>query len=500
VQGELADTMGQIRSAMASLSDQDGMMRDGSAAAAAASAAASAQVAPDPQSDDPAAAAAAAAEEVWLPAHDPRCHRVKLLESQGELAAAAQLMRLVLAEMDPRAQRPKLRRYLRHLTDQIGVEQRGSAAAAQPAPEGSLPAQGGPGSAATAQPHAAAPAEPGSRSTAMSATAINDAPCPPFTSHSASIMSSRGLVRTLSARECSRKQSAEAEAELHARDSDMCEGSARLLSQAATVFSNGGALADSLVSAGFDECVDDRGGDSTPRRRGVHGFWVDPATGTTVEMDPARLAGGLQVSLPVQPGAEADIAEWVELTLAADPTGSSFGTKLRTWITDYLHMGQAAAAAAVEDMKALPDNSAVDVGLSKLPTPEELAQDIGRVIDTGRSLTIFSWGDALCSKHVLRQKGSQLDVNAKPLNGRGGGANTKFNALQDRRVMRNVAASMCQGTGALMLQRTVARVESDNLDCMSVYCARGRHRSVSMAEILRARYWPNAQVYHLTIK
>eukprot|EP01047_Picozoa_sp_COSAG01_P000948 COSAG01_NODE_19_length_39011_cov_38.134968_22_plen_369_part_00 len=350
-------------------------------------------------------------------------------------------------------------------------------AAALPA-EGS-PAQGGPGSAAAAQPHAAGPAEPGSGSTAMSSTE---------------------LVRTLSARERSRKQSAEAEAELHAHDSDRCEGSARLLSQAATVFSNAGALADSLVSAGFDECVDDRGGDSTPRRRGVHGFWVDPGTGTTVEMDPARLAGGLQVSLPVQPGAEADIAEWVELTLAADPTGSSFGTKLRTWITDYLHMGQAAAAAAVEDIKALPDNSAVDVGLSKLPTPEELAQAIGRAIDTGRSLTIFTWGDALCSKNVLRQKGSQLDVNAKPLNGRGGGANTKFNALQDRRVMRNVAASMCQGTGALMLQRTVARVESDNLDCMSVYCARGRHRSVSMAEILRARYWPNAQVYHLTIK
>ncbi len=36
--------------------------------------------------------------------------------------------------------------------------------------------------------------------------------------------------------------------------------------------------------------------------------------------------------------------------------------------------------------------------------------------------------------------GSITDVNAKPLNGRGGGANTRYNALQDRRIMRNVVS------------------------------------------------------------
>eukprot|EP01051_Picozoa_sp_SAG22_P012144 SAG22_NODE_1237_length_5050_cov_1.625404_5_plen_173_part_00 len=172
---------------MANLSGQDGMRDAAATAAAAAAAAVAAQVPPDPRLDPGA--------EVWVHAHDPRCHRVKLLESQGELAAAAQLLRLVLAEMDPRAQRPKLHKYLPHLTGRM--EQRSAAQPVERNAQGSA-------SAAAAQPHAAVPAEPGDGSTAMSSV---------------------GLVRTLSCRERSRKQSAEAEVELHARKNGVCEGS-----------------------------------------------------------------------------------------------------------------------------------------------------------------------------------------------------------------------------------------------------------------------------------
>ena len=35
--------------------------------------------------------------------------------------------------------------------------------------------------------------------------------------------------------------------------------------------------------------------------------------------------------------------------------------------------------------------------------------------------------------HDLHELGSKLDVSAKPLEGRGGGADTHFNALQDSR-------------------------------------------------------------------
>ena len=58
--------------------------------------------------------------------------------------------------------------------------------------------------------------------------------------------------------------------------------------------------------------------------------------------------------------------------------------------------------------------------------------------------TIFTWGDALMTQHELQQLGSQLDVNAKPLEGRGGGADTHFNALQDSSERAN-----CRSTTTL---------------------------------------------------
>ena len=66
--------------------------------------------------------------------------------------------------------------------------------------------------------------------------------------------------------------------------------------------------------------------------------------------------------------------------------------------------------------------------------------------------------------------------------------------------MRNVVSSMCEGTGALVLKRTIAAIETDGLHTISVFCTKGRHRSVSVAEALRARYYPKAEVKHLTIK
>ena len=61
-------------------------------------------------------------------------------------------------------------------------------------------------------------------------------------------------------------------------------------------------------------------------------------------------------------------------------------------------------------------------------------------------------------------------------------------------------SSMCDGSGVLMLKRTVAAIEADDLHTISVFCTKGRHRSVSLAEALRARYYPRAEVKHLTIR
>ena len=93
----------------------------------------------------------------------------------------------------------------------------------------------------------------------------------------------------------------------------------------------------------------------------------------------------------------------------------------------------------------------------------------------------------------------QFNINAKPLTGYGGGANIRKNALQDRRIMLNVAASMSEGHGLRLLANAVRKIEQEDLKCISVFCAKGRHRSVSLATLLKLIYYPRATVTHLTI-
>jgi len=142
----------------------------------------------------------------------------------------------------------------------------------------------------------------------------------------------------------------------------------------------------------------------------------------------------------------------------------------------------------------------MDVGLSKLPTPGEMSEILGREVRVDRMLTILTWGDALTSKAAVRQKGAQIHINAKPLSGRGGGADLKHNALQDAKIVRNVVTSMNAGVGLRWLHSVVRRIEEGDLSCVSVFCSKGRHRSVSSAEVIRSVYYPQATIVHLTIR
>ena len=40
----------------------------------------------------------------------------------------------------------------------------------------------------------------------------------------------------------------------------------------------------------------------------------------------------------------------------------------------------------------------------------------------------------------------------------------------------------------------------EGLKCIGINCAKGRHRSVAAAELLKRYYYPSAVVEHLTIK
>jgi hypothetical protein len=64
----------------------------------------------------------------------------------------------------------------------------------------------------------------------------------------------------------------------------------------------------------------------------------------------------------------------------------------------------------------------------------------------------------------------------------------------------NVASSMAEERGRLMLRQTVRKIEEEDLHTISTFCSKGRHRSVSAAVLLKLIYFPNATIEHLTIK
>ena len=71
---------------------------------------------------------------------------------------------------------------------------------------------------------------------------------------------------------------------------------------------------------------------TTPRGRGLTGQWFHAESSTLIQVDPA-IPGGIDImcgdimwSGADDTTAAKDVAEWLELTLASDPSGASFGT------------------------------------------------------------------------------------------------------------------------------------------------------------------------------
>jgi len=193
---------------------------------------------------------------------------------------------------------------------------------------------------------------------------------------------------------------------------------------------------------------------------------------------------------------QSDIDERVALTFGLDGWDETFGSRLLRWVENAIVQDHAAGdestADATEDER---EASKVDVGLSKLLTPAELGATADRV------LKIYTWGDKVVSKHNLEQEtGCTTHFNAKPLDGRGGGADLKLNATQDPRIVRNVCSSMMHNEGMLWLKRIVHEIERADLHSISIFCSQGRHRSVSAALILKSRYYPNADFVPLSMR
>jgi len=116
-----------------------------------------------------------------------------------------------------------------------------------------------------------------------------------------------------------------------------------------------------------------------------------------------------------------------------------------------------------------------------------------------RDLLIYTWGDKKnMSKAGVSQKyrKPKLHINAKPLNGRGGSC--RKNAVEDERIVKRVASSMQKDDAKWLVDR-VEEIEKYGGNCFSIFCSKGRHRSVSAAIILKKVLYPNAKLKHLTI-
>jgi len=214
---------------------------------------------------------------------------------------------------------------------------------------------------------------------------------------------------------------------------------------------------------------------------------------------------------------EEDLAQFVAMELSVRRY-AEFGTQLLEGVRMMRHMASEAAEAddrAEENDKGGHPAAGTQEDYDercrdRLPSPEEIyahprwktndSQHSPLHINPTRRLHIYTWGDAILKKTSLKTRGSQFDINAKPLNGRGGGANTRQNALQDARIRLNVASSLGEERGRNMLVQTLWKIEAEDLSCISVFCTKGRHRSVSMALLLKMVYYPQATIEHLTIK
>eukprot|EP00811_Abedinium_folium_P036098 NODE_8839_length_1466_cov_7.377894.p1 GENE.NODE_8839_length_1466_cov_7.377894~~NODE_8839_length_1466_cov_7.377894.p1 ORF type:complete len:388 (+),score=123.74 NODE_8839_length_1466_cov_7.377894:115-1278(+) len=216
------------------------------------------------------------------------------------------------------------------------------------------------------------------------------------------------------------------------------------------------AVGASLASAGFEDCH--------------YGIFMHGGLGVTVELSDT-------LSITVDGIATDDLADWVELQLQS---GNDFGPQLIDWTTAQ----RSAEPGFLEDDEAEPTGSA---GIDFLPSPTDLNVSPQRII------LLYTWGKAI---RKSPPSDSQFTFNASVLNGKGGGADIRTQNGLCEEIQRNVASC---ALFPRWLEMVTSKIEGANLQCVSIVCTKGRHRSVAAAEILRKLFYRNASVSHLTI-
>jgi len=119
---------------------------------------------------------------------------------------------------------------------------------------------------------------------------------------------------------------------------------------------------------------------------------------------------------------------------------------------------------------------------------------IPKAINNDRELLINSWGKAFRERAPA---GSQANFNASVLHGRRKGINLKKYNGTSEIVQKSVATS---SNFVQFIENILNKVEKENLSVISVNCRKGRHRSVTVCEVLKAYFYPNANIHHIELK
>ena len=110
-----------------------------------------------------------------------------------------------------------------------------------------------------------------------------------------------------------------------------------------------------------------------------------------------------------------------------------------------------------------------------------------------RQLKIYTWGRAFRKN---KPDDSQCNFNATIINGRRKGINLKkYNGLSEEVQYAVTKSNRFPNFITMVLNK----IEKDNLDIISINCTKGRHRSVTVAEYLKRRFYPESKIYHIEL-
>ena len=112
-----------------------------------------------------------------------------------------------------------------------------------------------------------------------------------------------------------------------------------------------------------------------------------------------------------------------------------------------------------------------------------------------RKLVIYTWGASL-RKACPHKTGHNFNVCGVSYRKKATGVDLRKMTGMDEELKAKIATAP---RFEAYITAIVKVVERDDLSVISINCRKGRHRSVAVANVLKDRYYPNAQVVHLEL-